>query len=161
MERLLGVQAPSLRLRSSSGFDVDLPHLAASPLLLCLFPGDNEPPGDGAPPSSCAVQRASLRKYALDFAALGVRILGVSSEPHELQSSIVSSEQLPFMLLSDGDCKLADALELPTFDDFGLRRYRRLTMIFRDEKIIAAFYPVSPRRAAVQALVWLQHKSSE
>lgn len=156
MERLLGVQAPSLRLRSSNGFDVDLPQLAANPLLVCLYPGDNEPLNDGAPPSSCAVQRASLRKYALDFAALGVRILGVSSEPHELQSSIARSEQLPFMLLSDSACKLAEALELPTFDDFGLRRYRRLTMIFREGKVIAAFYPVSPRRAAIQALVWLQ-----
>lgn len=155
MERLIGSKAPDLRLRASSGADLDLAQLASSRLLLCVYPGDGEPAGDETP-TSCAVQRASLRKYALDFAALGVTVLGLSSEPHELQSSIVRSEQLPFMLLSDSDCELAEAFELPTFDDFGRRRYRRLTLIFRGGEVVASFYPVSPRRAAIQALVWLQ-----
>jgi peroxiredoxin len=155
-DRLAGMRLPRILLRSSEGPQIDLRRLAADTVVLCLYPGDWEAPTESGAPTSCAVQRATLREYALDFAASGVRVACISSEPHERQTLLVRSELLPFPLLSDGRCALADAIELPTFDDLGVRRYRRLTLVCRAERIEAALYPVSPKRAAVQALAWLE-----
>jgi peroxiredoxin len=152
---LVGAKLPNATLRSSDGPHLDLQRLAADPLLLCFYPGEEEPPDASQTPTSCEVQRAGLREYSLDFAAFGVRVVAVSSEPNELQTLRARAEQLPFPLLSDRACRLADALQLPTFDDRGTRRFRRLTLVARAGTIEAVFYPVSPKRAAVQALTWL------
>lgn len=114
-----------------------------------------------APPTSCAVQRASFREYALDFAAHGAKVIGVSSEPHETQRAIALAERLPFPLLSDVACSLADALSLPTVVEGEIRRYRRATLICKQGGVVGAvFYPVSPKRSAMQALAWLERSSS-
>jgi peroxiredoxin len=161
MEHLVGMPLPPLRLPSTTGVEVGLTQLSAGRAVVYLYPGDDSasesPP---AQPSSCAVQRAAFREYALDFAAEGARIAGVSSEPHETQIATSQRESLPFPLVSDHECSLAEALELPTFVDLGVRRFRRLTLICDDGLVAAAFYPVSPRRSAAQALSWLQDPQS-
>lgn len=156
MEHLVGMQLPPLRLPSTAGDAGGLTQLSAGRVVVYLYPGDDstqEGPQDE--PSSCAVQRAVFRQYALDFAAEGARIAGVSSEPHEAQVAAAEREHLPFPLISDRGCHLADALDLPTFLDLGTRRFRRLTLICEGGVVAAAFYPVSPRRSAAQALSWL------
>ncbi|MHB1810434.1 MAG: redoxin domain-containing protein [Solirubrobacteraceae bacterium] len=156
ISRLVGTTLPNATLRCSDGTDIALSELAADPLLLCFYPGDEDGPRASKTPTSCEVQRSGLRDYALDFAAFGVRVAGVSSEAHELQALRARGEQLPFPLLSDDGCALADALGLPTFDDLGTRRYRRTSLVAERGAVAAVFYPVSPRRAAVQALAWLE-----
>lgn len=156
MEHLVGMQLPPLALPSTTGGEGGWTALSAGRSVVYLYPGDDSTPeGPQAEPSSCAVQRAIFRDYALDFAAEGARIAGLSSEPHETQVAAAERERLPFPLISDRDCHLADALELPTFLDFGVRRFRRLTLICEAGVVAAAFYPVSPRRSAAQALGWL------
>lgn len=156
MEHLVGMQLPPLALPSTTGREGALTQLSAGRAIVYLYPGDDSAQESSqADPSSCAVQRAIFREYALDFAAEGARIAGVSSEPHERQLATAERERLPFPLISDRDCHLADALELPTFVDLGIRRFRRLTLICEGGVIAAAFYPVSPRRSAAQALGWL------
>lgn len=157
MEQLVGMPLPPLRLPSTAGGEIGLTQLSSGAAVVYLYPGDDC--RDGAPPtqpSSCAVQRAAFREYALDFAAQGTRIAGISSEPPETQLATARREHLPFALASDRECQLAQALELPTFLDAGIRRFRRLTLICQDGLVAAAFYPVSPRRSAIQALRWLQ-----
>lgn len=156
MEHLVGMPLPPLRLPSTTGSEVRLTQLSAGYAVLYLYPGDDASEQQPTQPSSCAVQRATFREYALDFAAQGARITGVSSEPHHTQVTTAKREHLPFSLMSDGECALADALDLPTYVDLGVRRYRRLTLICDEGAVVAAFYPVSPRRSAPQALSWLQ-----
>lgn len=156
MEHLVGMPLPSLRLPSTAGGEAGLTQLSAGRAVVYMYPGDDSTEQQPAQPSSCAVQRAVFRDYALDFAAEGAKIAGVSSEPHRTQTATARREHLPFPLVSDGECSLADALDLPTFLDLGTRRYRRLTLICDDGVVAAAFYPVSPRRSAPQALSWLQ-----
>jgi peroxiredoxin len=156
MDHLIGVRLPSLLLLSTQGQRLNVTRLSAGRLVLCAYPGDDCPVDAAQAPSSCAVHRASFRDRALDFAARGTRIAGISSEPPDSQSVIAAAEQLPFPLLSDGACEFADALELPTFAYAGARRYRRLTLICKGDRVQAVFYPVTPRRAAVQALRWLE-----
>lgn len=188
MERIVGMAMPSIRMRRSDGEEIDIAKLVEDPAIVYLYPGDEpqEPAhartfatakrrsgktdeksrqadheaAAAEVPTSCSVQRASFREYALDFAALGVKVLGISSEPHQAQKSIAAAEQLPFSLLSDVECSFADALSLPTLADGELRRYRRATLICKREGVIGAvFYPVSPKRSAMQALAWLEHAS--
>jgi peroxiredoxin len=157
MERLVGMRLPSLRLPSSTGREVELSRLAEERIVVYLYPGDDPPAEPRSPqPSSCDVQRASFREYALDFAAQGARITGLSSERPKLQLAIANAERLPFALISDRECALADALALPTFRDLGTRRYRRLTLICERGAVVGALYPVSPKRSAIEALRWLQ-----
>lgn len=189
MERIVGTPVPSIFMPSSDGAELDIAQLTKDPAILYLYPGDGPPAGArrqavargrriaarigpggrnpghasdaAATPTSCAVQRASFREYALDFAALGVKIVGVSSEPHQAQRSIAAAERLPFPLLSDVRCSLADALSLPTLTENDVRRYRRATLICTGGGVIGAvFYPVSPKRSAMQALAWLERSSS-
>lgn len=174
MDRLAGTPVPGLSLPGSDGSKVDLAELSRGPLVAYLYPGDSFEQGDGAArrrrasrrdsrtstPTSCAVQRAGFREYALEFAALGARVLGISAEPNEVQRAVALTERLPFPLCSDPECRLADALSLPTLTDLDQRRYRRLTLICREGIVQTAFYPVSPKRSAMQALVWLERSSA-
>lgn len=159
IEHLVGVRLPSLSLPSTMGGEIGLAQLSTSPLVIYVYPGDETtsevPPTQ---PSSCAVQRGAFRKYALDFAAEGAKIAGLSSERPEAQLLTAKREHLPFPLLSDESCQLAQSLELPTFMDLGVRRYRRLTLICERDVVQAVLYPVSPRRSAAQALEWLQQR---
>jgi peroxiredoxin len=159
MERLVGMRLPSLRLSTSTGDEVDLSQLTEDRIVVYLYPGDDPPAEPRSPqPSSCAVQRAGFREYALDFAAQGARIAGLSNERQQLQLGIAEEERLPFALISDRDCALADTLQLPTFHDLGARRYRRLTLICERGAVLGALYPVSPKRSARQALDWLESR---
>jgi peroxiredoxin len=155
MEHLVGMRLPALRMPSTGGGQVDLSQSSEDRLVIYLYPGD-EAPARTPQPTSCAVQRASFREYALDFAAYGTKITGLSSERHQDQLATATAERLPFPLLSDPDCQLASALELPTFLDCGVRRYRRLTLICERGRVAAVLYPVPPRRSAIQALSWLE-----
>lgn len=163
MEHLVGVRLPPLSLPSTAGGDIGLAQLSTSPLIVVyLYPGDETASGTSSTQlSSCAVQRASFREYALDFAAQGAKIVGLSSERAEAQLAIARREHLPYPLLSDGKCQLAQSLELPTFVDLGVRRYRRLTLICEQDVVRAALYPVPPKRSAPQALEWLQHSGRD
>ncbi len=159
MERLVGMRLPSLRLFASTGEEVELSRLTEDRIVVYLYPGDDPPTEPRSPqPSSCAVQRSGFREYALDFAAQGARIVGLSSERPRLQLEIAEQERLPFTLISDRDCALADALQLPTFRDLGARRYRRLTLICERGAVLGALYPVSPKRSAREALSWLESR---
>ena len=153
---LTGGCLPDATLHGSDGVEHQLSQLARETLLLCFYPGDEDGRGGSRTPTSCEVQRAALRDYSLDFAAFGVQVSAVSSEPHALQARRAQAERLPFPLLSDERCSLASVLRLPTFEDLDTRRYRRLSLLARRGEIIAVFYPVSPKRAAVQALAWLE-----
>ena len=113
---LTGGCLPDATLHGSDGVEHQLSQLARETLLLCFYPGDEDGRGGSRTPTSCEVQRAALRDYSLDFAAFGVQVSAVSSEPHALQARRAQAERLPFPLLSDERCSLASVLRLPTFE---------------------------------------------
>lgn len=177
MDRLIGMPLPRVALPGSDGATIELATLSKGPLIAYLYPGDGFQVGEiarvrgtprsraararagSATPTSCAVQRAGFREYALDFAALGTKVIGISSEAPDVQRAIALAEHLPFPLCSDSRCDLAEALSLPTLTDLGTRRYRRLTLGCIGGAVSAVFYPVSPKRSAAQALSWAEQAS--
>lgn len=83
---------------------------------------------------------------------------GFSSQDTAYQDEVVQRLRLPFVMISDEDLALADALRLPTFSAPGHDRlYSRLTPIVSEGAIEHVFYPIFPPNThAQQVLDWLE-----
>jgi peroxiredoxin len=103
-----------------------------------------------------AAQHRGFRDHFGEMTARQVNVAGISSQPPGMQYRGAKANQLTQMLLTDSGCRLAQALELPTFTLEGAKRYRRLTMIASAERIIKVFFPVSAARNADQVLAWMK-----
>jgi peroxiredoxin len=84
------------------------------------------------------------RDLTAEFAALGTRIFGLSTQDTAYQQEAVERLRLPFPLLSDESLAFASALHLPTFEVDGMTLIRRLTLIVNEGLIESVFYPVFP-----------------
>jgi peroxiredoxin len=161
---LPGAAVPSVRLRATTGEELDLAELAAAgTMVLFIYPRTGRPdeplpagwdliPGArGCTPQSCA-----FRDLHGEFTVLGVRVLGLSAQSPEDQVEFSERVHLQFPLLSDESLAVAAALDLPTFEAAGMTLYKRVTLVIREGKIVKAFYPVfPPDRNAADVLAWL------
>lgn len=163
-EYLRGRRVPALALPATSGGTVRIDRLGAGRTVLYLYPLTGRPDRDlpdgwksipGA--SGCTPQACGFRDHhrlLLDAGADAV--YGLSSQDGDYQRELVERLGLPFAMLSDPGFALAAALGLPTFEAAGMRLYRRLTLIVRDQTIEHVFHPVpEPGRHADQVLAWL------
>ncbi|NIR28211.1 MAG: redoxin family protein, partial [Gammaproteobacteria bacterium] len=83
----------------------------------------------------------------------------LSAQDREYQREAANRLRLPFPLLSDHDFKLAQALQLPTFEAAGMRLLERLTLVIEDGRIEHVFYPVfPPDRNASDVTGWLESR---
>jgi peroxiredoxin len=154
---------PRLRLASTAGGTVDLAELSAPRTVLYCYPrtgvpGQQLPSGWDAIPGArgCTPQSCGFRDHHAELLALGADVYGVSTQPTDYQQEMAARLHLPFAVLSDADCALADALMLPTFIVDGMRLIKRLTLIVRDGRIETVFYPVfPPDRSAATVVEWL------
>ena len=149
-------------LRATDGSWVDPAALTGRSLLIVYpwtgRPGHPNPPGwDDIPGAHGSTpELEGFRDHASEFAALGLRLLGLSGQETEYQSELVSRLRLPFQILSDASWHFADALGLPRFTA-GCEVYlKRLTLLIDNGLIERAFYPVpdpADHAAAVLALL--------
>jgi peroxiredoxin len=160
---LRGRAIPALSLRSTSGGEIDLRAAATDTLVLYLYPrtgrpGEPLPDGWDEIPGArgCTPQSCAFRDHFAQLRSLGASVLGLSAQPPADQLEFAERVGLPYPILSDPALELASELELPTFEVAGMRLYRRLTMIARDERIEKVFYPVfPPDRNAADVVAWL------
>jgi peroxiredoxin len=167
VEGLLGLPLPSLRLRCTTGGEMDLATLASEPVVVYVHPGtetSREVPEDpdGLLGSGCTLQSRLFREHAPGFAGKRFQVVGLSASTVEEQSRFARRERLRFPLLSDDTLALADAIELPTsLTSTGRRVYSRLTFIAHQGIIDRVFYPVPiPRRNAMDVLAWLDKQGT-
>src|SRR5690606_37351222 len=105
----------------------------------------------------CTPQSCGFRDRHNDFLALGVSVIGLSTQDTPYQREAKERLQLPFQLLSDASLRLHDTLGLPTFSVDGATLYKRLVLVANEARIEKVFYPVfPPDRSAQQVLEWLQ-----
>jgi peroxiredoxin len=107
-----------------------------------------------------AVQHRGFRDHLDEMTARHANVAGISSQSPGMQYRGAKANQLTQTLLTDPGCRLAQALELPTFTLEESKRYRRVTMIASAERIIKVFFPVSAARNAEQVLAWMKVQAS-
>lgn len=86
--------------------DLNLSQLVGQPVLLYFYPKDATP--------ACTTQARDFRDLMPEFAALGVRILGVSRDRMTAHQKFSGNECLPFALISDSDevlCRLFGVIQ--------------------------------------------------
>jgi peroxiredoxin len=160
---LSGRSIPELSLWSTEGREVNLAELAATALVLYVFPKmgrpeEPNPPGWDETPGArgCTNETCAFRDQHEEFAKLGYLVAGLSAQPREEQDEASQRLHLSFPLLADPDRRLAAALELPTFSIAGMTLYKRLTLVARARRIVKVFYPVfPPDESADEVLAWI------
>jgi peroxiredoxin len=162
-DHLAGRPMPPARLPSTHGGESDLGEMTERLAVVYVYPStgvpgvelpegwDDIPGARGCTPQSCA-----FRDHVLELAAYGASVLGVSGQSSHEQREFAQRERIPYPLLSDPKMRLAEALQLPTFEAGGRRFYRRLTFIARARRIAKVFYPVfPPHQNAAEVIHWL------
>ncbi len=96
-----GDEAPDFTLPDENGDSFRLVDaLNDDPIMLVFYPGDFTP--------VCTRQLCSYRDRYADFRDVGVRIVGISSDPVERHARFRSEKRLPFTLLADPDYQVID-----------------------------------------------------
>jgi peroxiredoxin len=164
---LPGLRLPPVALPATDGTLVDLASLpgrvvvfayprTGRPEELALVPDwDSIPGARGCTPQTCA-----FRDLHEEFAGLGCRVYGLSTQDSAYQQEMVGRLQVPFPVLSDARLELSAALRLPTFEVAGQTLLKRLAWVACDGVIEKVFYPVfPPDRNAGEVLAWLRGKN--
>jgi len=177
---LVRAALPAIALASTAGRSVRLDQLAR-PAVLFFYPRTGVP---GQPPTlgfhgeewdsipgarGCTPQSCGFRDLHAQFVALGVDVLGVSTNTIEHQREFVARTHIPFEMLSDSDLALTHAVRLPTFD-FPVESggpntlmHRAAWFVERDHdgtaRIRRVWYPVfPPNENATRVLAWLKQR---
>jgi peroxiredoxin len=160
---LPGMRLPGIGLPATDGSVVDLSTLAGRSVVYAYprtgRPDQPIPTGWDAIPGArgCTPQSCAYRDLAAEFAALGARVFGLSTQDTAYQQEAVERLHLPFPLLSDESLAFASALDLPMFEVDDMTLIRRLTLVVNDGVIETVFYPVFPPDAdAASVAAWLQ-----
>ena len=157
-----GMELPALVLPATDGRQVDLAALAGKTLLIVYpwtgRPGHPDPPDWDAIPGAhgSTPELEGFRDRAAAFAALGMRLFGLSRQTTEYQRELVTRLGLLFPILSDVDGRFAAALRLPSFSTGGKIYLKRLTLLIDEGRIDRVFYPVrDPAGHAAELLLGL------
>ena len=153
---------PDIALASTLGDEVNLSKRAGAAIIYFYpwtgRPGLADPPGwdDIRGAHGSTPETEGFRDHYAGFGALGVEVLGVSTQSTAHQRELSDRLGIPFALLSDEEFRLQKALRLPTFDAGGRPYLKRLTLYVRDGRIGHVFYPVHPPEThAAEVLDWL------
>lgn len=157
---LIGQQFPLLSLPSTAGGTMGPMDFAAGSFVLFIYPrtgrpDEAEPPGWARVPGAkgCTPEACGFRDLAADYAAIGYRIMGLSSQSHDAQLEAAARLHLPYPLLSDPGFALATACGLPTFGFEGERLHVRSTLVVRGRTITHAFLGITDAAEHPQRLL--------
>jgi peroxiredoxin len=148
---LPGTRLPSIALPATDGSTIDLAEVPGRVVVFAYprtgRPGEPSLTDDWATipgASGCTPQTCRFRDLNAEFAALGARVFGLSTQDTDYQREMVERLKVPFPVLSDADLALTRALRLPTFEAAGLTLLKRMAWIARAGVIERVFYPVFP-----------------
>jgi peroxiredoxin len=162
-EGLAGRAVPAICFETTTGEEIDLAAAAEGRVVVYVYPrtgipGEPDPPGWKEVPGAfgCTAENCAFRDHAEQLETLGAKVLGLSSQPLGEQREFAARTGMLYPLLNDSGFALAAALDLPTFEEAGMRLYRRLTFVAHNQEIDKVFYPVFPPDAhPAEVLAWL------
>jgi peroxiredoxin len=166
-DHLPGLRLPAVPLASTNGGSVDIGELSrtSGSLVVYAFPRTGVPgepslvdDWDAIPGArGCTPESNGFRDHHAELAALGVDVVGLSTQDTAYQREAVDRLHLPFAMLSDEDHQLTEAIDLPTMVVAGQRLLKRLTLLVTDGVVEHVWYPVFPPDShAAEVLGWLQ-----
>jgi peroxiredoxin len=166
-EHLTGLDMPAVRLESTQG-QLDLARAAVGLLVLYVYPrtgrpGVEPPAGWDETPGArgCTPQSCGYRDHQGELRTLGARVVGLSAQTIDDQREAAERLGLPHAVVADPALRLADELQLPTFEFDGRRLYKRLSLVAERGRIIKVFYPVFPPDGnAAEVVGWLRARAS-
>ncbi|MDE6497170.1 MAG: thioredoxin-dependent thiol peroxidase [Muribaculaceae bacterium] len=97
-----GDHLPEVLGVDQNGNTVTTAQFAGAPFILYFYPKDNTP--------GCTAEACSLRDAGAELAALGYRVVGVSSDSEASHRRFIEKNSLPFTLISDPDHTLQEAM---------------------------------------------------
>jgi peroxiredoxin len=163
-DHLTGLKIPDIILKATNNEKINIGTIE-NYIVIYIYPmtghpnvelpeGWNSIPGArGCTPQSCSFRdlHDELKNYATVF--------GLSNQSSSEQLEAKNRLQLPFELLSDTDLLFKQKLSLPTFTIDGNEKYKRVTLIIKDNLIKKVFYPVfPPDRNAPDILNWFEQQ---
>jgi peroxiredoxin Q/BCP len=95
-----GDKAPDFTLPDQNGDDVTLSDLRGQTVVLYFYPRADTP--------GCTTQASGIRDRSADYAAAGVRVIGVSPDSVDAVGKFAGKYDLDFTLLADADHAVAD-----------------------------------------------------
>ncbi|MDX2116315.1 MAG: peroxiredoxin [Planctomycetota bacterium] len=171
---LEGAAVPPITLESTMGAAVNLAEFTRGPAVLFFYPRTGVP---GKPPPrasdgtewdavpgmrGCTPQSCGYRDLRGEFAALGVRIAGVSTQTSAYQREFAERMHIGYPILSDAELRLTRALRLPSIEmpvETGgpSTLLRRMTWYCEGSVVRKVWYPVfPPDENARRVLEWLR-----
>ncbi len=96
-----GDRAPDFTLPDQNGDDVTLSDLRGQTVVLYFYPRADTP--------GCTTQACGIRDRRADYAAAGVRVIGISPDTVDAQAKFAGKFDLDFTLLADAEHEVADA----------------------------------------------------
>ena len=120
-DHLEGTRLPDIEMPATTGPSIRLVDLKRT--VIFTYPRTGTPdrrPGqdwDAIPGArGCTPQSCGFRDSRGEFDAIGVQVLGLSTQTTEFQKEFVERTHFPFPILSDATLGLVRALRLPTFE---------------------------------------------
>ena len=110
----VGAPAPTLKAVAHNGTTVDLSELRGKSVVVYFYPKDETP--------GCTKEACAFRDAWESLAKRNVVLLGVSSDSAESHRAFAEHHRLPFLLLSDGDGRVAQAFGVPRVLGFTARQ---------------------------------------
>jgi peroxiredoxin len=163
-DHLIAVVLPDVTLPATDGRSVRLTELGPGRTVIYAYPmtgtpGVDPPDGWDEIPGArgCTPESCGFRDHNAELDRAGAAVLGLSTQPTDVQREAAERLGLPFALLSDADLELPRALGLPAMVVEGTTMIRRLTLVVRDGRIEHVFHPVFPPDThAVEVVAWLR-----
>lgn len=101
MELEVGMIAPDFELPASNGNRVKLSDYRGKNVVLYFYPKDMTP--------GCTTEACNFRDQYEEFSSLNTVIIGVSPDPISKHEKFIEKHNLPFILLSDEEHKVAES----------------------------------------------------
>jgi peroxiredoxin len=159
VQRLVGrrVPAQALPFAPDANAVVSLATLAyRRSLVVFFYPGIEPPAASEGEEDVDRTRAAAWSERDPELEKRGYMVVGVSTQPPDVQARFATDALVAYMLLSDSELLLAGELRLPTACVDGREVYEPLTLIVRDGRIAHVLYPVDVARETASVLDWIE-----
>ncbi len=97
----VGSRAPDFTLKTNGNGELSLSQFKGNPVVLYFYPKDNTP--------GCTTEALDFSALSQDFAALGIKIIGVSPDSAQKHDNFVKKHNLSIDLAADTEKEVCEA----------------------------------------------------